>query len=205
LNSPTPRSGLPTIIIVLLGACGGCLLICIVAVVILVNAIKDSTPVALGRAAVLQGQKRYREAEVLLLDAVRKSPNDPTVLNDLAWTYYLDGKSAEGEPYAKRAVSIENSPSNLDTLAHIHLGLKQIDQAEKEFKTVLDRNGNVAESHDGLGQIYESRGHFDKALKEYNRAIALDSSLDGTKERIARLEASGHGSKTGAGKKKLPK
>lgn len=197
MNYGARRPGVPTYIVAILATCGGCLLVSIVSVALLVNAAINTAPALLGRASVLQAQKRYREAEALLLTAVRKSPNDADVLNNLAWTYYLDGKFSEGEPYAVRAIAINSSPSNIDTIAHIHLGLKRYDAAEKEFNKALGLNPNIAESRDGLGQVYEHRGKFDKALVEYRKAVAANPSIDGTQARIDRLVLAGHGGKGG--------
>src|SRR5947209_1388857 len=115
MNSGAPRSGIPTAVIAILATCGGCLVIAVVSAVLLANAAMNSTPVLMGRAGALQSQKRYREAETLLLKAVRNSPKDAVVLNNLAWTYYLDGKHAEGEPYAQRAVALDSTANYVDT------------------------------------------------------------------------------------------
>jgi Tfp pilus assembly protein PilF len=197
-----PRSGIPTAAVAVLATCGGCLLIAVVAIVVLVNAGINSTPALEARATLMQSQKRYGEAEQLFLQALKKSPNNAAVLNNLAWAYYLDKKYAVGEPYARRAVQLDGNPNSVDTLAHLHLGLRQLDKAEKEFKSALAANPNLGASLDGLGQICEQRGQYAKAIEMYNKAIDAEPTLEGTQERIDNLESHGHGAKKKpAGKK----
>lgn len=183
-----PKPGLPTYLVGILATCGGCLLVVIVLGALLTMAAIKSTPGVMARAGMLEGEKRYGEAEVLLRQALRSSPNDAMVLNDLAWLLYLEGKYAEGEPFAQRAVAQEGNSYNVDTLAHLHLGLKKYAAAEKEFKSALAL-ADSAESHDGLGQVYEHLGKSDKALAEYRKAVAVKPDIEGTPQRIQRLEA----------------
>lgn len=197
MNYGTQRPGLPTYLVAILATCGGCLLVAIVAGALLAGAAMNSAPGILTRAGILQGEKRYAEAEALLRTAAHSSPNDPMVLNDLAWTLYLEGKYSEGEEFAQRAVARDGSPSNVDTLAHCHLGLKKYAAAEKEFHSALAANPTMAESHDGLGQVYEQRGQLEKALDEYRTAVEEKPGIEGTRDRIARIEAKTAGEKRG--------
>jgi tetratricopeptide (TPR) repeat protein len=199
MNSGSPRPAVSTPVIAILATCGGCLLITIVAIGLAVNAAVNSAPFLEMRSTTLRTQKRYGEAEALLVTSARKWPNNSRILNNLAWTYYLDGKYSEGEPYARHAVELDGNPNNVDTLAHIDLGLKRYDAAEKEFKSALKAGGNSAESHDGLGQVYERLGRYDKALNEYKSAVDLAPNTEGTQARIDRLKASGHGAKKKGG------
>jgi tetratricopeptide (TPR) repeat protein len=204
MNFGSPRSRVSTPIIALIATCGGCLLIAIISVVLVAVAAVNSPPFLSMRATTLQNERRYGEAEALLLAAARKSPNDWHILNNLAWLYYLDGKYAQGEPFARHSVEIDRNPYNVDTLAHIDLGLNRYEAAEREFKSALQTRPASAESHDGLGQVYERLGQRDKALKEYNAAIGADPNIEGTQARIDRLQASVRAAKASANTAKAP-
>jgi tetratricopeptide (TPR) repeat protein len=191
MSAPPDRPRVPAVVLAILGACGGCLLVTVILGVVVVNLAMKSAPVALIRAKVLRDQKRYPESEAMLLQALKHSPRSPILLNDLAWTYYLDHKYAEGEPYAVRAVAARPNGRNLDTLAHIHLGMKRYDAAEKEFTHVLRLRPDSAASLAGLGEVYEAEGRRDKALAEYQKAANIDPSIEGLQGRIRRLEPAG--------------
>jgi tetratricopeptide (TPR) repeat protein len=182
----TPQ--VPTYATGIVGIVGGLILAVTVAMILIAYAWLNSTQVLIRRAAKLQDVKRYRDAEPLLLAAQRQSPNDPVLANNVAWTYYLDGKYAEGEPFAVRSVSLQRSYYNLDTLGHIELGLGRYVEAATHFKAALHLRANNTYSHDGLGQVYEKLGRFGEALKEYKRAMQDTAGVEGTRERIKRLE-----------------
>lgn len=83
--------------------------------------------------------------------------------------------------YAGRAVAL--NPSHV--LGRLILGLaylntNALDQAEAEFRQVLaiagdDRN-SVAWAHNNLGVVFQRRGQFQTARREYETAIATDPS-----------------------------
>jgi tetratricopeptide (TPR) repeat protein len=160
----------------------------IILFVVAAVAIWNSPEVLDGRAESLREQGRYAEAEAIMRDAAQKAPNNPLILNNLAWVYYLDGQYAMGEPYARRAVALSPNPSYIDTLAHIDLGLQHLDAAEQEFKSVLRVSPKLAESLDGLGQVYERRKKYEQALLQYRKALDANPNIKGTKSRITRIE-----------------
>lgn len=188
MNFGAPQPSRPTIVTAVIASCAGCSLITILVIAVATYAIWNSPEVLDGRAESLRDQGQYAEAEAVMRDAERKAPNNPMILNNLAWVYYLDGKYALGEPFARRAVALDSNPSYLDTLAHIDLGLQHLDAAEQEFKTVLRVRPNLAESLDGLGQVYEQRKKYDQALDQYRKALNANPNIQGTKARIDRIE-----------------
>ena len=132
--------------------------------------------------------ENYAQAETVLAEASRRFPSSSAVANKMAWTLYLDHKFAEAEPYAVRSVARGRRSYNLDTLAHIELGLGKIDAAEIGFKEALEIDPKNGDSLEGLGQIAELKGRLADALSAYKRARAYEPAIKGIDERIAHVQ-----------------
>ncbi|RZJ12828.1 MAG: PEP-CTERM system TPR-repeat protein PrsT [Rubrivivax sp.] len=74
-------------------------------------------------------RKDNDEAERRYTDALKGSPDNPVLLNNLAWVYQLQGK-AEAVDLAQRALKQQpDAPSILDTLGRAYAASKQVDKA----------------------------------------------------------------------------
>ncbi len=99
-------------------------------------------------------EEKWAEAEAALRVALAGLPDDPAVLNDLAWAIVKQGRAAEALPLARRAAELEpESPETLDTLGLALLESGDPDAAE----AVLLRAAGRAPDHPGI------RAHLDQA------------------------------------------
>jgi Flp pilus assembly protein TadD len=91
---------------------------------------------ALGAALSAKGDQKAAQAE--FDSALKLSPNNPSILNNLALSYALDGKHAEAERLLRNVAEHEDSnPQARQNLALI-LGLRgNIDEARKVSESVL--------------------------------------------------------------------
>ena len=184
----TPRKGLHPAFYIVAAGCGGCFLL-IVGICVIAYVAATNSPSVIGtQAEVLMRQKRYDEAEALWEKLAQKDPGNSVLLNQVAWCCYLDGSYRKGETFALRSVKIAPDGSNIDTLAHIYLGEKRYDEAYVQFKTALKLKPNIAESYDGLGQVYEARGDLTRAVAAYTKAYDIASgtnkTVDGLQDRL---------------------
>jgi len=130
----------------------------------------------------------YAQAEAVLKGSLQRYPRNSAVTNELAWALYLDHKYAEAEPYAVRSVARARRANNLDTLAHVELGLGKVDTAAVGFKEALDLEPKNGDSLEGLGQIAERRGRLDEALSLYTRARGYKPTIKGIEQRIDHVQ-----------------
>lgn len=184
----TPRRGLHPALIVIGVTCGGCFLLTVAAIVFGFIVASNSPTVQTVQAQQYMSRKNYSQAAVALEKLVKRSPQDATMLNELAWCYYLDHKYDKGEPFAIRAVQIEPNAANIDTLAHIYLGQGRYVQSEARFREALKLEPNQADSLDGLAQLREKRGDIQGAVQAYRKAYNLNSSIDGLADRLSAAE-----------------
>jgi putative PEP-CTERM system TPR-repeat lipoprotein len=132
---------------------------------------------ALALAAALIQARRYDEAEARYQRLLDASPNDPVLLNNLAWLCDLRG-DARAEALAERAYRLAPaSPEIADTLGFIltrrsdaQRGLQLLRQAQAASNTpeiayhlavALDRAGQPAEARALLDRLLASAAAFD--------------------------------------------
>ena len=70
-------------------------------------------------------------------------------------------------------------------LGQIYLDEENYQEAEKEYRSMLEIDPNYADAFYGIGVIYESRGELVKARSEWRKALRLDVNHQGAKLRLA--------------------
>jgi tetratricopeptide (TPR) repeat protein len=128
---------------------------------------KSNEQAALGIAQIETGQ--LSEAVVNLEAALAKRPNDPDLL------YYL-GRAAGLR--SKQSIDTILSTYPDSARAHQALGenyfvLRQMPQAEKEFREALKLQPNLPEVHLELGMVYAGASQWDKAEQEFRAQSKL--------------------------------
>lgn len=91
--------------------------------------------------------------------ALMHEPNNPSILNDMAWTYYLLGKYEETIKYAEIAADLAPQKWFIwDTLACGYFGLRDMEKAWGAFQRMKKLNPNAK----GTEVVYQT---VKKALK----------------------------------------
>lgn len=118
-----------------------------------------------------QGQIAHRlgdndRARAIYRQVLKKVPNNPQVLNNLALVL-AEGDSdalAEAEQFATRATQLASKdPNLLDTLAIVHLRRGQHDQALTAIDEAIDLNSSDPAWHMTKSDILEAMGETDRA------------------------------------------
>ena len=118
--------------------------------------------------------KRYASAETLYRSALQRTPDNPLLLNNLAWVSHELGRSSALE-YAERAHELApDDPAIMDTLGSI---LAQSGQVERGLELL----GRAADAAPDAPQI---RLNFAKSLIKTDRKAAARKEL----EQLARLD-----------------
>ncbi|MBP8645636.1 MAG: M48 family metalloprotease [Syntrophobacteraceae bacterium] len=159
---------------------------------------------------------RIEEALSYLLDAARREPGNPFILNTLGFAYFQQGKLKEAQRVLQTCLNLE--PSN--SMARYQLALVLQDQGLREeavdqllkiepmsatfpeidhrLGVLLGQVNQVGQAHYHLGRYYESKQDFKVALFHYEKARAMlkDSpqKIEELNERIKEVKQSGKGS-----------
>ncbi len=130
---------------------------------------------AAGLAAVLQQLGRGQEAVEIYKKLLQQEPNNPQVLNNLAFELAEQGKDlASAMNYAKQAAAqLPNQPQIIDTIAAIHLKQDEVDQALRLLEPLAGQPGKDASILYHLGLGYRKKG--DSARAERSLRAALDA------------------------------
>lgn len=88
---------------------------------------------------------------------------------------FAEGKIEETIALCKEVVSgTDEFPMAQLLLADAYRQLGQLDEAETEYRRILDKQPNNAKAHAHLAIIYVKRDQFDKAAEEFRKVIKID-------------------------------
>lgn len=133
------------------------------------------------RAANLERQKKYDEAEAAFRKILTESPENGTVLNYLGYMLADHNmKLEEALAMIKKAVDLEPANSAyLDSLGWAYFKLGRYDLAEDNLTKASQHMGADPTVQEHLGDLYQKTGrlklaatHWGRALDEWNKTVA---------------------------------
>jgi tetratricopeptide (TPR) repeat protein len=93
---------------------------------------------ALGYAWVDRGV-RLAEAQALIEEALKRSPNDPLITDSLGWAYYRQGQLTLAARTLQKAYSLKQDPEIAAHLGEVWWKLGQTESAEKLLRDAVAR------------------------------------------------------------------
>jgi tetratricopeptide (TPR) repeat protein len=156
----------------------------------------DPAEGALARAELFATHKRFDEANDQYQKVLRMPVRRAGVGLEVA-EYYRDRGDAEHmEQAVNAAAAVDPSDRRLLYYRGVMLVLahRNPDEAEKHLRTYLDTVPGSAEvpphssAHEWLGKLYEYENHPDRAIEEYQAALALDPHNKGAREALKQLQ-----------------
>lgn len=138
-------------------------------------------------ATVSEELKEHEQTEFHLNECIKYAPNDPIILNFLGYFYAEQDKNLkEAKRLLDRALTID--PDNgfyLDSLGWIYYrlgdGKRAVEYIERAIRAM---NNDDAILRDHMGDAYLLNKQPEKAIAEWKRAIRLDPTAEGIKEKI---------------------
>ncbi len=117
--------------------------------------------------------------------AVKNSPKDPDLLNDLGYHWYNCGNWLEAEVHFREALAADSKHAR----ARMNLGLALAQQGREQealdsFRLVI----GPAEAQSNLGFVLLTQGKREQARTAYNRALTLDPSCKLAQAALAKLD-----------------
>ena len=140
--------------------------------------------VLLAFAAGLQAAGRLQEAESVLQRALALEPENPVVLNNLAYLFAESGNSLDEALRMARTAS-QKQPSNphfMDTLGMVYLKRNMADNALPIFRSLAttEPNNPTFRMHYGMGLL--QKGDHSRARKEFQAALSARNSPEEEKK-----------------------
>ena len=91
----------------------------------------------------------------------------------LGISYLNDQQTQQAFVEFQKAVEINpNDRESHYALGHIYFRQMKFNEAQQAFKTVLKIDPGYSEAHNYLGKVYEQKGELDKAVRQYEKALA---------------------------------
>lgn len=123
--------------------------------------------------------EKYSDSLHYFVQAVEKRPSDILYLT-IGQTYDKMDLDSEAESYLLRAIS---STDELDIeqesrflLGKIYMDQREFDQAETQYRKILEKDKRSADAYYYLGEIFEEQEHTVKARAEWRRCLEIDPS-----------------------------
>jgi len=166
---------------------------------------EDKDNISFLRAAALERQKKYDQAEEVFRKILTTSPDNAGVLNYLGYMLADHGtRLDEALGMIKKAVDLD--PANgayLDSLGWAYFKLGKYDLAEDNLTKASQHMGADPTVQEHLGDLYQKTGrlklaatHWERALQEWNKTVApeidqeeqakVQKKLESAKVRLAR-------------------
>lgn len=144
----------------------------------------------LTRAKKLLSVGNGAQALPLLQDLVAKSPGNVPFLSNLASAQMATGQPKESIATLRRAVKLNPHLDFLHlNLAESHRHLEQWEEAEGEFRVVVDLNPRQASAWLGLAEILHRRGDADGERVLLQQAVEAETHSASIHLRLGQLEA----------------
>ncbi|HEY0549433.1 MAG TPA: tetratricopeptide repeat protein [Verrucomicrobiae bacterium] len=122
----------------------------------------------------LKESRQFADAISAFQNAIQADPDFSDGYHGLAQTQREAGDAAAAVANHDRAIQLD--PERFDLYWErgvTHMRLKNYDAAIADFNTCLTKNSAFANAHLGLGQSYQHKGEFQKALEHHNESIAM--------------------------------
>ena len=107
------------------------------------------------RGTVLAKQNKYREAIVQFERARALAPDQPSVLNNLALAYAMDGHAEKAEPLLRQAAGDQNADAKVSQNLSLVLGLQG---KSDDAKAVMVKNAPDDDARDDANYVKEMVG-----------------------------------------------
>ena len=149
--------------------------------------------------AIYNALRQWTKAEEACRQGLAIYPDNPMLLNQIGLALWQEGSRNEGQAAWRRSVQLDPS----DFTAHVNLAtslyqLGQLDAARDQLLAGLARNKDLRMSpdhqalyvaHFKLGDIYQLKGDWQAAAREYQEVLRINPDLVAAQERLDAMRA----------------
>ena len=135
------------------------------------------------RARGLVDAKRFEEAEALLRDILKRSPDDLYALGQVARVEKALRRFEEAESTLRRQIALLPTAEAFVALAEVHLEKREFDAFLEDVRRARALEPRYGGIQIVLGDRFALEGRFEEAIHAFEGAIALDPSRFGAEAR----------------------
>lgn len=144
------------------------------------------------QALSLREQGKVRASIEEFQAAMEQYPDNPDLLRDMAWAYYLIGQHPTARALYEQAREL--APDDVELLvelARVDFWLRDYAEAERIYLAVLQINPRYADALWGLGDTYRVTGRRTEALDLVQRALRIDPNHPYARQTLRELRSGG--------------
>lgn len=136
-------------------------------------------------AVLYDRQGDFQKAQEEYRKALKKSPRDADLLNDMGYGYYSRGRWAEAETYLRRALAAKSDHRH----ATMNLALCVGEQGRyREALELFQKVVTPAQAQCNLAFVLTTRRQWPQARRAYQEALRLDPDIPLARAALAKLE-----------------
>lgn len=125
------------------------------------------------RGALDSARGQYDNAAAAYREVLTQAPNDMRARHNLATALRAADRPDEALDVVDGVIAAGlNAPQSLTLRAHILAELGRFDEAEAQYRTVLDRHPDYLDAQDTYARLLPQIGRQEEALDAYERALA---------------------------------
>jgi tetratricopeptide (TPR) repeat protein len=132
------------------------------------------------RGMALERAKQWPRAEADFLKAIELSPDQPYLLNYLAYSWTEQGTNLErAQGMLERALKLRPKDAQIiDSMGWVQFRLAHYDNAVKHLEQAVELKPQDAVINDHLGDAYWRVGRYNEARYQWQRALRMDPEPD---------------------------
>jgi tetratricopeptide (TPR) repeat protein len=130
---------------------------------------------------------RAEEAESQFRIAAALSPLSTQALNGYGKFLFEAGRTADARTEYERSAAVDATSEAYDRLGDIYLSGKESTRAEQAYRRAILVDPFDGHAHIGVGQVLESAGRPEDALREYKAGLQMDPSDPMAKAGLIRI------------------
>lgn len=132
-------------------------------------------------------QPEIRTAEVALLNALERKPEDAKLNHQLGTVYFFAGEMDKAEEFYLKAINLDLGKAEVyNDLALIDINQNKFEKALARLNHALQLNPNLLEAQYNLAIVFELRNETSNAIQAWEKYLELDSDANSDWKRLAR-------------------
>lgn len=127
-------------------------------------------------------------AKTILAEASQMEPNNPEILNKLAFVTAKTGNRLEGIELYERSLELdENDDLTHNAIASLYRMEMAYDRAQDHYRKAIEIDASYAQTYYNYGNLLVDMGEIEEARNMYKRALDLQSDFSEAREALLSL------------------
>ncbi len=153
------------------------------------SALAQSVPELLAKADAAYEKGDLSDTRFYLERAEKQDPDNPEILNKLAFVLHRQGEDDEALHYYERSLRIApDDDLTHNAIAEVLRSLGRLDEAQEHYKAAVDIDDTFEETYYNYGTLLRDKGDRDGARLMFRKALELKPDYTEAKTALEQLD-----------------